>query len=40
MSPVVRSEITGLLVNPSTADVKYFRHIMGNLLQPIQMPLS
>ena len=39
MSLLVRSEILGLFINP-LIDAKYFRHITGTLLEPIQMYLS
>ena len=32
--------MSGLLLNPLTADAMYSRHITGNLLQPVQMQLS
>ena len=40
MSPRVRSEILELLVDPLTADAKYSRQNMANLLELIEMHLS
>ena len=37
---IVRSKISGLLVNPLTVDAKYSRHNTGNWRQPIQIYLS
>ena len=39
-SVLVKSETSGLFVNPMTADGKYFCRNTKNLLQPIQINLS
>ena len=40
MSFLVRCIILGLFVDPMTANIRYSRHDVGTLLQPIQMHLS
>ena len=40
MSPLVRSEILRLFINPLTSHTKYSRHKTGNLQQLLQMQVS